>query len=155
MLLPVLSDEAFDVEAPAEAALAEVFDGPAAVALGGVEVVLGLSLAILGVAVVEALVLGGVTAVAGLVSAWEALAPDMFFSEAPCSEELAAVEAVLEDPLPRRRERLFFAPLEDVGVELCEVGVVPGSAASVVGAALSVVVGRPWEASADVGCTSS
>ena len=68
---------------------------------------------------------------------------------------LAAVELAVDEPFPRRRDRLFLAPLCAGDVELGGVFGVLGSAASVVEAALSVVLGTPWEASADVGCTSS
>lgn len=100
--LPAFSVAGFEAVEP-EKALDEVFEGLGAAALG--EAVL-LPLAVLEVVV-------GVTS-AGFALACEVLAAAGFFSEAlseVLSEELAAVEPVFWDPFPRRRERLFLAPL--------------------------------------------
>ncbi|WP_232774925.1 MULTISPECIES: hypothetical protein [Halomonadaceae] len=145
--LPALPVAGFAAVEPEEA-LAVVLEGLGAAALG--EAVL-LPLAALEVVV-------GVAS-AGFAPACEVPGTAGFFSEAlfeVLSEELVAVEPVFWDPFPRRRERLFLAPLLVDGVAELDGGdCVLGSVASVVEAALLVVVGTPWEASADVGCTSS
>lgn len=86
-----------------EEALEGVLEGLEAAAFG--EAVL-LLLAVLEVVV-------GVAS-AGFAAACEVPDAAGFFSEAlseVLSEELAAVEPVFWDPFPRRRERLFLAPL--------------------------------------------
>lgn len=84
---------------------------------------------------------------AGFTSACDVPVVAVLFSELFSewlSGELAAGEPVFWDPFPRRRERLFLAPLLlAVVAELGgEVGAL-GSVASVVDAAFSVVLGTP------------
>jgi hypothetical protein len=133
-VLPVLLAVGFVALAP----VLEVLLGEAA---------LGEAAAVLLVLLLDALEAVDDDVSAGFASACAVPGVAVLFSELFSewlSGELAAGEPVLWDPFPRRRERLFLAPLLlDVVAELGgDVGVL-GSVASVVDAALSVVLGTP------------